>query len=114
VEIVREGDDGRKLCFIASGQVEVVLTADGRDRRIALLNDGDFFGEMALLSGDARTATVRTTMPTELYSLSRADFLTLLDRDPVLRRAVEETIAGRRRALAEATHARQETPSGAS
>ena len=80
----------------------MVQTGDGQDRRIGVLNDGDFFGEMSLLSGDARTATVRTTMPTELYSLSRSDFLSLLEHDRDVREAVEETIAARRRALAEA------------
>jgi ABC-type multidrug transport system fused ATPase/permease subunit len=105
VEIVREGDDGQKLWFVARGQVEVVQTGDGQDRRIGVLNDGDFFGEMSLLSGDARTATVRTTMPTELYSLSRADFLSLLEHDAEVRRAVGETIAARRQALDAATRA---------
>lgn len=113
-EIVRQGDEGGKLCFVASGQVEVVLPEDGRDRRINLLNEGDFFGEMALLSGEPRTATVRTTMPTELYSLSRADFVSLLEQDPDVRRAVHETITARRRALAEANGAaRSANPSAA-
>jgi CRP-like cAMP-binding protein len=48
---------------------------------------------------------VRTTMPTELYTLSRADFVALLEHDPDLRRAVDETIAARRRALADANRA---------
>jgi ATP-binding cassette subfamily B protein len=100
-EIVRQGDEGGKLCFVASGQVEVMLAADGRDRRVNLLDAGEFFGEMSLLTGERRAATVRTTMTTELYSLSRADFLSLLDGDPDLRRTVHETMAARRRGLEE-------------
>jgi CRP-like cAMP-binding protein len=80
----------------------VVVTERGLERRISLLNDGDFFGEMALLAGEPRAATVRTTMPTELYSLARADFLALLDHDAGVAEAVRETIAARRQALAEA------------
>jgi CRP-like cAMP-binding protein len=59
----------------------------------------------ALLTGEPRGATVRTTMPTELYSLARADFLALLDHDTGVAQAVRETIAARRQALAEAARA---------
>jgi len=106
-EIVQqgEGDEGRQLSFIASGQVEVLVAGEGRQRRINELDEGDFFGEMALLTGEPRVATVRTTMPTELYSLSRADFLSLLEHDAEVRRAVAETITARRDALDAATRA---------
>jgi ATP-binding cassette subfamily B protein len=104
-EIVHQGDEGRQLCFIASGQVEVVVADEGRQRRINELNEGDFFGEMALLTGEPRVATVRATMPTELYSLSRPDFLSLLEHDDEMRRAVGETITARRQALDAATRA---------
>jgi ABC-type multidrug transport system fused ATPase/permease subunit len=104
-EIVRQGEEGGKLCFVASGQVEVLVPDNGGDRQINLLDAGEFFGEMSLLSGAPRAATVRTTMTTELYSLSRADFLALLEQDSDLRRTVHETMAARRRALEEVTRA---------
>jgi CRP-like cAMP-binding protein len=69
------------------------------------LNEGDYFGEMALLSDESRAATVRTTMPTELFGLSRADFLALLEHDPDARHGVDERVAARRLALAEALRA---------
>jgi ABC-type multidrug transport system fused ATPase/permease subunit len=103
--IVRQGEEGRKLYFLASGQVEVLVAEDARDRRINTLAEGDFFGELALLTDEPRNATVRTTMPSELYSLSRADFLSLLEHDADVRRAVQATIAARRHAVAEATRA---------
>jgi ABC-type multidrug transport system fused ATPase/permease subunit len=112
-EIVRQGEEGTKLCFIGSGEVEVVVTDNGREQRINRLNDGDFFGEMALLTDEPRAATVRTTMPTELYTLSRADFLSLLDHDPDIRRAVDESMSMRLQALREARDAgRTETAAG--
>jgi ABC-type multidrug transport system fused ATPase/permease subunit len=101
-EIVREGDEGRKLYLLASGQVEIVVNDGGRERRVNALNEGDFFGEMSLLADEPRVATVRATMPTQLYSLSRADLLSLLDRDPDARQAVADRIAVRGRALAQA------------
>ncbi len=104
-DVVRQGDEGQKLYLIASGQAEVLVAQDGRERRVNTLNDGDYFGEMALLSDEPRAATVRTTMPTQLYSLSRNDFLALLERDGDARQAVRERVAARHRALVEAASA---------
>ena len=109
-DIVRQGETGKKLYVVASGQVEVVVHDGARDRRVNTLNEGDFFGEMALLADEPRVATVRTTMPTQLYSLARADFLSLLDHDPDARQAIAERIAARQRALAQARAATRIAP----
>ena len=101
-DIVRQGDVGQKLYFIASGQVDVLVAEDGRERRINTLTAGDYFGELALLVAEPRSATVRATMPTELYSLSQADFVSLLERDDGMRNAVAGTMTARRAAHAEA------------
>ena len=74
------------------------------------LNEGDYFGEMALLADEPRVATVRTTMPTQLYSLTRADFLSLLDHDEDARQAIAKRIAARQRALAQARAATRIAP----
>ena len=102
-EVVRQGEPGDKLYIISRGQAEVVVGSGPTARRVNLLNEGDYFGEMALLAGAPRTATVRTTQPTEFYSLAQADFSALLDREADLRAAVTATVAGRRTALAAAT-----------
>jgi ABC-type multidrug transport system fused ATPase/permease subunit len=109
-EVVRQGEAGRKLYVLASGQAEVVVHDGTRERRVNTLNEGDYFGEMALLADEPRAATVRTTMPTQLYSLARADLLSLLDRDPDARQAVAERIAARSRALAQARAATRIAP----
>jgi ATP-binding cassette subfamily B protein len=109
-DVVRQGEVGRKLYLLASGQVEVVVHDGARERRVNTLNESDFFGEMALLADEPRAATVRTTMPTQLYSLARADFLSLLDRDPDAREAIGDRIAARRRALAQARAATRVAP----
>jgi len=54
---------------------------------------------MALLAGGTRATTVRTTEPTELYSLSQTDFQALLSGEPAVREAVHETVTARRAAL---------------
>src|SRR5262249_11712497 len=102
-EVVRQGEPGDKLYIISRGQAEVLVADGGGERRVNVLNDGDYFREMALLAGEPRIATVRTPQPTEFYSLSQADFRALLDREPAIREAVTQTVAGRRAALATAT-----------
>lgn len=100
-DIVRQGEPGDKLYIIDKGQVEILLAnAVGQERRVNILNEGDYFGEMALLAGEPRSATVRTTMPSELYSLSQVDFGRLLAREPDISRAIAETVQSRRAALA--------------
>ena len=72
----------------------------GRMRRLAVLADGDFFGEIALLEGVARTATVRTRTACLMLALDRDEFLGLLRVAPDLRARVEEIAERRREAQA--------------
>jgi ATP-binding cassette, subfamily B, bacterial len=100
-DVVRQGEPGDKLYIIDKGQVEVILaTRVGEERRVNTLNEGDYFGEMALLAGEPRSATVRTTMPTELFSLSQVDFSYLLESEPAINKAISDTVESRRAALA--------------
>ncbi|MFI5311890.1 MAG: ABC transporter transmembrane domain-containing protein [Gemmatimonadales bacterium] len=95
--IVREGDPGDKLYVIVRGRVEVTkLDAQRMEKRIAVLEDGDFFGEMALLEGGPRTASVRTASFCTCLTLPRALFVDLLDRFPDVRAEVEEAARKRR------------------
>jgi ATP-binding cassette, subfamily B, bacterial len=94
--VVRQGDPGDKLFTVSRGQLDVSIARAGVEQHVAMLNEGDYFGEMALLTGEPRTATVRTTLPTQLYSLAKSDFALLMDRVPGLRQSVEPTIAARR------------------
>ncbi len=82
--IVREDDVAtRGFYLILSGSAKVILTApDGREAVLALLEEGDFFGEMSLLDGDPRSATVRSTTETRLMLLRRQSFLDLLQKHP--------------------------------
>jgi len=75
--VIRKGERGDAMYLIASGAVEVEA-GNGRVR----LEEGDFFGEMALLSRETRTATVRAVRATDLLVLDASDFLRLVDRLP--------------------------------
>ena len=99
--VVEEGAPGDRLHIIVRGKIEVLKRdADGRARRLAVLDDGDFFGEIALLEDVPRTATVRTRTPCLMLALERDEFLSLLRTAPELRAHMEEIAAIRREAQA--------------
>jgi len=88
--LIRQGDPGDAMYFVASGTVEVTTkTLNVR------LSEGDFFGEMALLSRGPRTATVTALSSTDLLVLEVDDFLRLLDRLPAVKKQVEGIAASR-------------------
>ncbi|HET6260785.1 MAG TPA: ABC transporter transmembrane domain-containing protein [Chloroflexia bacterium] len=103
--ILEEGDLGDKLYFIDRGEVEVMITGPtGGKRRVALLRDGDYFGEIALLEDVPRTATVRTRVPSTLLVLNREQFFDLLEAVPDLRAAIERGVETRRQNNLAALH----------
>lgn len=82
--VVQQGDEGDAFYVIVSG------TADVRqdDRSIASLGAGDFFGEIALIDGKPRSATVVATDDLVLLRVWRAPFLRLLEEQPATRHAI--------------------------
>jgi CRP-like cAMP-binding protein len=98
--IFHQGDPGESLHVVASGAVKIVLpSAEGEEAIIATLDDGDFFGELALLDGAPRSATAVALEPSETLSLPRTTFRDMLDRDPGLRDALLEGLAHELRRL---------------
>ncbi len=92
--IMRRGESGDCMFFIAGGEVEVRL----RPRSVRL-GTGEFFGEIALLTGGPRNATIVATQPCTLLTLDIVDFRHLLAQQPELARIVHEE-ADRRLAAA--------------
>ncbi len=86
--IVQEGDPGDSLCIICRGTVAVMKG----ERVIAHLESGDFFGEISLIDGEPRSATVIATDDVELLTLSADAFDTLLN-DPYFSRAALRSLA---------------------
>jgi ATP-binding cassette subfamily B protein len=85
-EIFRQGDYGDKFYVIARGTVVVTVSAaGGGDSILAVLQDGDYFGEIALIENTTRTATVRARTDCVFLTLTRDAFLKLLDDVPGLR-----------------------------
>lgn len=93
--IFREGDTGDTMYFISKGTVSIYfnLKEGAHKKRIASFGEGIFFGEMALLEEKPRSATAVADEETELYSLTRADFLRLLDEEPKIASKIQLGIA---------------------
>jgi CPA1 family monovalent cation:H+ antiporter len=96
--IVRKGERGNAVFFIASGAAEVILS----DRRIPL-GTGEFFGEMSLISGEPRQADVRSQTYCRLLVLPNASFDRFMRANPDVRSKIAET--AKQRALANKTEA---------
>ena len=98
--IFHQGDAGDSLHIIASGSVKIVLpSAEGDEAIIATLRQPDFFGELALLDGQPRSATATAVEPTETLALSRSVFFELLNAHAELRDALLSALVAELRRL---------------
>ena len=82
--VVREGDPADFFCILRSGEMEVrkaIDRASGKYRTLAILQEGDVFGEMAIFGGEVRTADVVTVKDCLLWRVDFKDFLNLLKKD---------------------------------
>lgn len=81
--LVKEGEDATTFYVLCEGQAEVVKRlGEGGEQVIGHLGEGDFFGEMALLDGFPRVASVRAVSDCECLVLARWDFLALVRSSP--------------------------------
>ncbi|NEP18875.1 MAG: mechanosensitive ion channel [Leptolyngbya sp. SIO4C1] len=97
--LFHEGDPGNAFYVILEGQVEIV--AEKLDRRLATLEAGQFFGEVALLLGIPRTATVRITEDALLFVINHQSFSHLLRRCPDLSALILRGLSQHKAELAE-------------
>jgi CRP/FNR family transcriptional regulator, cyclic AMP receptor protein len=93
-ELVRQGEPGDRFIIIVSGRARVVR--DGKALRE--LGPGDFLGEISLVDGSPRTATVTALDPIHAFVIDRTGFLELIDRIPVFRLEVMNALTERIRA----------------
>ena len=100
-DIVRQGDPGDRFFVIVNGAVEVLRDDGGEQRRLASLGPGHFFGEMAILRGEPRSATVRATQRTTVLAMDADAFRRLVEGSPATASHFEEVVAQRLRRLEE-------------
>jgi len=89
--LTREGDPAREFLVLVGGSAEV----SQRGKRLRVLGGGDFLGELALVAGTPRTATVTALTPVEVLRLTARDFRALMRDVPSLQLKVLQALASR-------------------
>ncbi|MDP4116134.1 MAG: Crp/Fnr family transcriptional regulator [Bacteroidota bacterium] len=97
--ILFEEESGSALFIIMEGKVKVSrVSSDGREVILTILNDSDFFGEMSILDGAVRSASITAMEDTEIFIIQRNDFLDLLQNHPDISIALLQELTQRLRA----------------
>ena len=98
--VIRAGDQGSSMFVVHSGRVQVqVSDGGGKPRPVAVLSEGAFFGEMALFTGEPRTANVVALEETEVLEIGHGAMKHLFETNPDLAESISWTIAERRAGL---------------
>ncbi len=98
--IIRAGDSGASMFVVHRGSVDVRVDSNGTPRTIKRLSEGAFFGEMALFTGEPRTASVVAAEETEVLEIGHESMRGLFETNPDLVEALSHTINERRAGLA--------------
>lgn len=97
--IIRAGDDGDSMFVVSSGGVDVRVDSNGTQRTINRLGEGAFFGEMALFTGEPRTANIIAAEETEVLEIGHDAMRSLFQTNPDLVEALSHAINERRAGL---------------
>jgi CRP-like cAMP-binding protein len=89
--LIKEGTRGREFFTLVEGEARVAKNG----RKVATMRDGDFFGEIALVTDVPRTTTVTAETPVRLLVMTKRDFQRLLREQPSIQRKVLEALAVR-------------------
>jgi CRP-like cAMP-binding protein len=93
--ILRQGDPGDSLYVVRGGQVAVQIGVLGASKEIATLGDGQFFGEMSLMTGEMRTATVVAKTDVECYIVDKEAFQEIVHEKPELAGTISDILSRR-------------------
>ena len=97
--LFKAGDPGDIMYIIISGKVEIRISNEdgGAEQVVATLGSGDYFGEMALLSGETRSASVVAIEPCEMFLLHKNDFDVILEKYPSISLSMGKIVSKRLR-----------------
>jgi len=103
--LIRAGDEGSSMFVVHNGRVAVQVSERGASRTVAHLTDGNFFGEMALFTGEPRTANVVAVQETEVFEIGHPAMKHLFETNPDLAESISWTITERQADLAKGPEA---------
>jgi small-conductance mechanosensitive channel/CRP-like cAMP-binding protein len=107
--ILRQGDPGDSLYVVRSGQVVVQIGFGGGPKTVATLTTGQFFGEMSLMTGESRSATVVARSDVECYIVDKEAFQEILETQPELAGTISDILSRRQVALGASSPAAMST-----
>jgi len=97
--VFHQGEPGREMYIVVSGRLKISVTSeDGKELSFFILQENDIFGELALLDGERRSATVSAIEPCELLVLHHQDFQQILKEYQLIGLKMMSVLAGRLRA----------------
>ena len=101
--IVKQSDEGGSMFIIKKGNVSINLATPPEQMiQLKMLHQGDFFGEISLLTGDKRTATVKAITEVELYELAREELHSVIQRNKDIAYKLEQVVMQRKEELLKA------------
>lgn len=106
-QIITAGDPGQSMFLLSEGITSVLVKGEDGDVDVATLRPGDFFGEMSLLTGDPRSATIKALSETVAFEIDKEDLIPLLDANPDAAELIVNAVADRRVASAEGSQKRE-------
>lgn len=95
-KIIEQGAEGYSMFILTQGQAGVHLGRDGESAQVATLGAGDYFGEMSLLTGEKRSATVIAASDCDVLEIEKSVFGEVLHENPTLLKSLSEMLAQRR------------------
>ena len=109
--VIRQGEVGDCMYVIQSGQVEIFREEGGQEVRLRVAGANEFFGEMAIVDKDVRSASVRALGRATILTIDKRTFLRRVHEDPSLAYRIMEAMSHRIRQLAgELTHLKTRNP----
>ena len=109
--LIEQGSSGSDMYLLLEGAVDVLVDVDGKDVLVAHMQAGDYFGEMSLLTGEPRTATIRAATGALAYQIGREAISPVIESDPGLMDLLSRNLAERNLNRANrTTSSREENP----
>ncbi len=95
-DIIKQGNEGCSMFIVLTGEVDVLVSANGEDMHVATIRPGEAFGEMCMLTGEKRTATIVARTDTEIWEIRRAVMQPILQESTHTLERMSELLAKRK------------------